>query len=58
MIFRGFAGSRPYTHDLCETVSQLAPGSDCYVGAVNDRAEGYEYPPTVQFDIQGKELDS
>ena len=41
-------GIATFTHDLSESVSQLALGSDCYVGAVNDRAEGYKYPPRVQ----------
>jgi glycosyltransferase involved in cell wall biosynthesis len=47
-----------FTHDLCDATSQLASDSDCFVGAVNDRAEGYEYPPTVRFEIQEQELDS
>ncbi len=34
------------------------PGSDCYVGAVNDRAEGYAYPPRVRFEMAEKNLDS
>ncbi len=34
------------------------PGSDCFVGAVNDRVEGYEYPSRVCFELQEKDLDS
>jgi glycosyltransferase involved in cell wall biosynthesis len=28
------------------------------VGAVNDRPEGYDYPPRIRFEIDEKELDS
>ncbi len=28
------------------------------MGAVNDRPEGYEYPPRIRFEIDEKELDS
>ena len=35
-----------------------APGSECFVGAINDRVEGYEYPAHVRFELQEKELDS
>lgn len=38
-------GIATFTHDLCEAVSDVAAGSDCFVGAVNDLAEGYDYPP-------------
>ncbi len=51
-------GIATFTHDLCESVAGASPGSDCFVGAVNDRAEGYEYPPRVRFELQEKELDS
>lgn len=34
------------------------PEADCFVGAVNDRAERYEYPPRVRFELQEKDLDS
>ncbi len=51
-------GIATFTHDLCEAVSQAAPDTDCFVGAVNDRAEGYDYPPRVRFELQEKELDS
>jgi len=51
-------GIATFTHDLCEAIATAAPGSECYVGAVNDRAEGYAYPHRVRFEIQEKELDS
>ncbi len=51
-------GIATFTHDLCESVACATPGSDCFVGAVNDRWEGYEYPSRVRFEFQEKELDS
>lgn len=51
-------GIATFTNDLCEAVASLAPDSDCFVGAVNDRAEGYDYPVRVRFELQEKELDS
>ncbi len=51
-------GIATFTHDLCEAVSALAGDADCYVGAVNDRAEGYHYSARVRFELQEKELDS
>ena len=51
-------GIATFTHDLCEAVVRAVPGSDCFVGAVNDRVEGYEYPARVRFELQEKDLDS
>jgi glycosyltransferase involved in cell wall biosynthesis len=51
-------GIATFTHDLCEAVAGAAPATNCFVGAVNDRAERYEYPPRVRFELQEKELDS
>ena len=51
-------GIATFTHDLCEAVATAAPGSQCYVGAVNDRIEGYAYPSRVRFELLEKDLDS
>lgn len=51
-------GIATFTHDLCEGVAGVAAGSDCFVGAVNDCAEGYAYPPRVRFEIMEKDLES
>ena len=51
-------GIATFTRDLCESVSGIAPDVECYSGAVNDLAEGYEYGPRVRFEIREKELDS
>jgi len=51
-------GIATFTHDLCESVAAAAPGADCFVGAVNDRVEGYDYPQRVRFEFLEKDLDS
>jgi glycosyltransferase involved in cell wall biosynthesis len=51
-------GIATFTHDLCEAVANKTPGSDCFVGAVNDRPEGYRYSERVRFELQEKELSS
>ena len=51
-------GIATFTHDLCESVASIVPGWDCFVGAVNDRPEGYAYPPRVRFEISEKDLSS
>ena len=39
-------------------MAEQATHSDCFVGAVNDRKEGYEYPDRVRFELLEKDLDS
>ena len=51
-------GIATFTHDLCEAVGVAVPSAQCYAGAVNDRVEGYKYPPRVRFEILEKDLDS
>jgi glycosyltransferase involved in cell wall biosynthesis len=51
-------GIAAFTHDLCEAVKSAAPGSQCFVGAVNDNVEHYTYPPEVRFEFEEKDLDS
>jgi glycosyltransferase involved in cell wall biosynthesis len=51
-------GIATFTHDLCEAIACAAPDSDCFVGAMNDRVEGYKYPERVRFEVLEKELDS
>jgi hypothetical protein len=51
-------GIATFTTDLCEAVAAAAPGAECFAGAMNDRAEGYRYPPRVRFEVFEKELDS
>ncbi|MDP1831251.1 MAG: glycosyltransferase family 4 protein [Geothrix sp.] len=51
-------GIATFTHDLCEAVAEASPASECYTGAMNDRAEAYDYPPRVRFELDQKDLDS
>jgi len=51
-------GIASFTHDLCEAVARGAPDSECFVGAVNDRQEGYDYSARVRFELLEKDLDS
>jgi glycosyltransferase involved in cell wall biosynthesis len=51
-------GIATFTHDLCEAVGAADPSTECIVGALNDRVEGYRYPSRVRFEILEKDLDS
>ena len=51
-------GIATFTHDLCEAVAEAAPQAQCFAGALNDRPEGYNYPPRVRFEILESDLDS
>jgi glycosyltransferase involved in cell wall biosynthesis len=51
-------GIATFTQDLCESIAAASPDSDCFVGAVNDREEGYAYPSRVRFELQEKDRDS
>ena len=51
-------GIATFTADICEAISAEFPGAECIVGSVNDRSEGYDYPPRVRFEIAEQELDS
>jgi glycosyltransferase involved in cell wall biosynthesis len=51
-------GIATFTRDLSEAVSAGQPEADCYVGAVNDRDGGYDYPERVRFELMEKEVDS
>ena len=51
-------GIATFTHDLSEAVAAASPVTDCFVGAVNDRVEGYDYPQRVRFELLEKDLHS
>ncbi len=51
-------GIATFTRDLCEAVATAVPEAECIAGAVNDRADGYRYPPRVRFELLEKDLDS
>ncbi len=49
-------GVATFTTDLCEAISERFDSLDCLVVAVNDRAEGYDYPGRVKFEIAERDL--
>jgi len=51
-------GIATFTADICEAIATAFPQTQCIVGSVNDRPEGYEYPERVRFEIDERELDS
>ena len=51
-------GIATFTTDLCNSVAAAVPDVECFAGAVNDRVEGYKYPPQVRFELLEKDLDS
>ncbi|MEP6669155.1 MAG: glycosyltransferase family 4 protein [Chthoniobacter sp.] len=51
-------GIATFTADICEAVAAEFPATQCIVGSVNDRPEGYDYPERVRFELAEQELDS
>jgi glycosyltransferase involved in cell wall biosynthesis len=51
-------GIATFTHDMHASVSCRFPEAECFVVPVNDRPEGYDYPPEVRFEIDEQDLDS
>ncbi|MBC2604226.1 glycosyltransferase family 4 protein [Puniceicoccus vermicola] len=51
-------GISTFTRDLYESIHAEAPGADCYVAAVTDTPEGYDYPEAVRLQFQEKDLRS
>ena len=49
-------GIATFTSDLRNAISTLYPRLECPVVVVNDREEGYDYPPEVRFEIPGQEV--
>lgn len=46
-------GLATFTTDVATWVTgELGPESDVFVVAMNDRPEGYDYPPMVRFEVQ------
>ena len=48
-------GLATFTTDVCESVAQAFPETECFALAMNDRPEGYAYPPRVRFEIPQQE---
>lgn len=51
-------GIATFTYDMHASVARQFPWTDCSVVSVNDRPEGYDYPPEVRFEISEQDLDS
>src|SRR5688572_1252178 len=51
-------GIATFTADLRGAVASQYKSVDCSVVPVNDIAEGYDYPPEVQFEFAQQDLDS
>lgn len=49
-------GISTFTHDLYQAIKAAAQEADCYVAAVTDVAEGYDYPEAVRLEFQEKDL--
>lgn len=49
-------GIATFTRDLYRSIASALPKADCYVGAVTDKAAGYNYPDEVRFQFQEKDL--
>ena len=51
-------GIGTFTADLIEALSGRFPNLDCFAVAMNDKAEGYDYPPQVRYEITANEISS
>ncbi len=49
-------GIATFTTHLLEAISLNAPEQDCWAVAMNDRPEGYAYPPAVRYHINQNQL--
>src|SRR5690606_20220253 len=43
-------GIATFSHDVSEAITTEYPDTECLVVPVNDRPEGYDYPPEVRFE--------
>jgi glycosyltransferase involved in cell wall biosynthesis len=51
-------GIATFTSDLCEAFAAQYPDTSCFAVPVNDREEGYDYPPRVRFEMAERDLES
>jgi len=51
-------GIATFTHDLFSAVNAGSPGSEAWVAAVTDSADGYDYPPEVRLKLDEGDPDS
>jgi glycosyltransferase involved in cell wall biosynthesis len=51
-------GIATYTADVCESIAAAFPETQCLALPMNDRPEGYEYPPQVRFELEQDDVAS
>lgn len=51
-------GLATFTTDVCESVADAFPETQCLTLAMNDRQEGYAYPARVRFEIPQQEPEA
>jgi len=51
-------GIATFTTDLCEAIAAGFDGVECFALPVNDRADGYAYPPRVRFELVESQISS
>ncbi|MGL4464089.1 MAG: glycosyl transferase family 1, partial [Planctomycetia bacterium] len=51
-------GIATFTHDMHASLAAAFPQAECCVVPVNDRRDGYDYPPEVRFEIDEPDLES
>ena len=51
-------GIATFTADICEAIATEFPAASCFAGAMNDRPQGYDYPPRVRFEIDQDDPES
>lgn len=49
-------GIATFTTDLCQAIAGEYPDTNCFALAINDTAEGYNYPPVVRFELAEQDL--
>ena len=50
-------GIATFTAGLCEALAEEVPEAHVAVVAMNDRPEGYDYPPRVEFHVNAERLE-
>ena len=51
-------GIATFTSDMYASLARRFLDTECFVVPVNDRPEGYDYPPEVRFEINEPDLES
>ena len=51
-------GIATFTTDLCEAIASEFPNTSIFALPVNDRQDGYQYPPRVRFELTENDLTS